>query len=240
METAIVVGGTSGIGLATARLFAESGARVVVTGRDPAHLAEAARRLGGGVDVRAADAADTVAMARLFAEVGRFEHLVLSIGTDRAGGPFRALDLGELRAGFEAKFWPQVTAARLALATIAEAASITFVTAATARVAYAGTAGQAAISGALQQMVPTLALELAPIRVNAVAPGVLDAPWWTRVPVAARDAMFNRAAGAPARDPSIRNLRPDDVARAIVMCATNGFITGAIIECDGGARFVPA
>jgi NAD(P)-dependent dehydrogenase (short-subunit alcohol dehydrogenase family) len=232
---AVVFGGSSGIGEATARAFAAAGARVTIVGRDPQKLAAAATRLPGGVAARAVDAMDRRAVDALFAELGPFDHLVLSISGGKGAGPFRRLALEELRSGIEHKLLAQLSVAQASLGTIAAAGSITFVTSSSARVAVAGTAGLAAINGAVEAAVRTLALELAPIRVNAVSPGIVDTPWWDGAPAALKDGAFAQAAAAlPVR----RVGQPEDVAAAIAMIATNGFMTGTIVAVDGGAPLV--
>jgi NAD(P)-dependent dehydrogenase (short-subunit alcohol dehydrogenase family) len=233
MTHVIVFGGSSGIGEETARRFAEAGARVLIVGRDRARLEAARARLPAGVEAAAADGGDRAAVDALFAARGRFDHLVISLSGGKGAGPFRQLALADLRSGLEAKLLAQLDVAQAALATIAERGSITFVSAASSRAAIPGTAGLAAINGAIEAAVRTLARELAPIRVNAVSPGVIDTPWWERMPAATKDAMFARAAQTL---PVQRVGMPADVAAAIVMAANNGFMTGTVIEVDGGAH----
>jgi NAD(P)-dependent dehydrogenase (short-subunit alcohol dehydrogenase family) len=233
MSHVIVFGGSSGIGLEAARRFAEQGARVAIVGRDRARLDLAIARLPAGVEAVVADGADRAGIDALFAARGRFDHLVICLSGGKGAGPFRQLALADLRGGLEAKLLAQLNVAQAGLATIAERGSITFVSAASARAAIPGTAGLAAINGAIEAAVRTLARELAPIRVNAVSPGVIDTPWWDRMPAATKDAMFARAAQTL---PVGRVGTPADVAAAIVMAANNGFITGTVIEVDGGAH----
>jgi NAD(P)-dependent dehydrogenase (short-subunit alcohol dehydrogenase family) len=116
---------------------------------------------------------------------------------------------------------------------LAEHASITLITAASARAAFPGTSGLAAINGALEAMIPPLAVELAPRRINAVSPGVIDTPWWGRVPEEQRKELF---AGLAATTPVGRVGRPEEVAQAINSLATNGFLTGVVLDCTGGAN----
>ena|GEM_PF-1821373 len=98
--------------------------------------------------------------------------------------------------------------------------------------AFPGTAGLAAINGALDAIVPPLAVELAPLRINAVSPGVIDTPWWDRIPEDQRRTLFE---GIVSTTPAGRVGRPEDVAAAIVSLATNGFITGVVLDVQGGA-----
>ncbi|MFJ9743852.1 SDR family oxidoreductase, partial [Streptomyces sp. NPDC101166] len=126
---------------------------------------------------------------------------------------------------------PQVRILKAALPHLDSHGSVTLVTAASARSAFPGTAGLAAINGALNAMVAPLAVELAPLRINAVAPGVIDTPWWDRVPEAQRTALFD---GLVATTPVGRVGRPEDVAAAIHLLAVNGFTTGVVLDVNGG------
>jgi NAD(P)-dependent dehydrogenase (short-subunit alcohol dehydrogenase family) len=230
----IVFGGSSGIGEAAARSFATAGSRVTIVGRDTQKLSAALARLSHGVTAKAVDAMDRGAVDALFVELGPFDHLVLSISGGKGGGPFRKLALDDLRSGLEHKLLAQLSVAQASLATIAEAGSITFVSSGSARMAIPSTTGLAAINAALEAAVRTLALELAPIRVNAVSPGIIDTPWWDAAPPSLKTGAFAQAAASlPVR----RVGRPEDVAAAITMVATNGFMTGTVIPVDGGAPF---
>lgn len=234
-ETVVVLGGTSGIGLATAQRMAGAGARVVVAGRDPEKLAAALALLGGDAAGEPLDATDRGALGAFFARAGRIDHLVLAFSGGEGGGAFRDLDLAALRRGFEAKFWPQVSAAQAALPALRRDGSITFLSSISARTANPGTAGLAAINGALEAMLGALARELAPIRVNAVAPGVVDTAWWDRLPAEAKQRVFAEQARVL---PVGRVGRADEVAQAVQFLAGNGFVTGTVLECDGGLHLL--
>jgi NAD(P)-dependent dehydrogenase (short-subunit alcohol dehydrogenase family) len=140
-----------------------------------------------------------------------------------------------LRRAFDAKFWGHLTTIQAALPHLAPNGSITLLGAITARAGMPGTAGIAAINGAVEALVKPLAVELAPIRVNGVSPGFVDTPWWSALPEDARRAYFDQAARAL---PSRRIATADDVAEAVVLAATNDNLSGTIIEADGGARLV--
>ncbi|MFE4362071.1 MULTISPECIES: SDR family oxidoreductase [unclassified Kitasatospora] len=232
-QRVVVMGGSSGIGEATATAFAADGAEVVVTGRDRDRLDAAVARIGGKTTGHPLDATDPAALAAFFATTGVVDHLVVAVSGAAGAGPFAQLDLAELAAGFDAKFWPQVRVLQAALPHLREDGSVTLITAASARAAFPGTAGLAAINGALEAMVPPLAVELAPLRVNAVSPGVIDTPWWDRVPAEQRAALFE---GLAATTPVGRVGRAEDVARAIHLLAANGFVTGVVLDCTGGAN----
>jgi NAD(P)-dependent dehydrogenase (short-subunit alcohol dehydrogenase family) len=232
MATVLVIGGTSGIGEATARAFVARGDRVTVAGRDPQRLAAALDRLGEGVEGSACDAGDADAVRQLAAAIAPVDVLVLAPSGAAGAGPITDLDLDDLRSGFEGKFWPQVTALQQALPSLADDGAIVLVTAGSARAALPGTAGLAAINGALEAMVAPLAAELAPRRVNAVSPGVIDTPWWDAQAPGVREATFEAFAAVPAG----RIGHPDEVAEAIVALATNAYVTGSVLDCAGGAQ----
>jgi NAD(P)-dependent dehydrogenase (short-subunit alcohol dehydrogenase family) len=109
------------------------------------------------------------------------------------------------------------------------------ITGAAGRRAIKGTSGLAAVNGALQAIIGPLALEFAPIRVNAVSPGLIATPYWDRMPDDARKAMYERSAASV---PVGRVGAPSDVGHAVLFLVSNEFTTGAILDCDGGARLV--
>jgi NAD(P)-dependent dehydrogenase (short-subunit alcohol dehydrogenase family) len=233
----LVAGGSSGIGEATAARFAADGARVVITGRRETALKEAADRIqartGRNVEAVRLDAADRAALEAHFAVGTGYDHLVLALGGAEGGGPIASLDLDSLAAGFEGKFWPHLRTLQAALPHLSEDGSITVISAVSARAAMPGTAGLAAINGALEAMIGPLAAELAPLRVNAVSPGVIDTPWWSGVPEDQRRALFDQFAAAL---PAGRIGRPEEVADAVAFLAGNGYTTGTVLEVAGGAH----
>ncbi|WP_208640893.1 SDR family oxidoreductase [Streptomyces carpinensis] len=231
-QRVVVMGGSSGIGEASAVLFAADGAEVIITGRGQGRLDAAASRIGGKVTTYRLDASDRPAVDAFFAESGPIDHLVIALSGAKGGGSFAELDLAELAEGFDGKFWPHANTLQAALPTLRRDGSVTLVTAASARAALPGTAGLAAINGALEAMVPPLAVELAPLRVNAVSPGVVDTPWWDAVPAERRQALFD---GFAAITPVGRVGRPEDIARAVHLLTANDFVTGVVLEATGGA-----
>ena len=228
----VIFGGTSGIGLATARLADEAGASVVITGRDRSRLQSAQGELGDTVVGETVDATEPEALDDFFSRLGAFDHLVLSISSGGGAGPFASLDIPSLIEPLRGKVIAQLQAAQAALKTLALRGSITFVSAASARAPFAGTAGLAAVNGALNAAAATLALELKPRRVNVVSPGIVDTPIWSHFPEAQRRDLLDSEAK---KLPVGRIGRPEEVAKSILMLAENEFMTGSIIDCDGGA-----
>lgn len=183
--SAVIMGGSSGIGRASASEFLDTGHSVLITGRDADRLESAVMELRDAhqtADVRAhqVDARDPDQLRQLFGGLDCISHLVLALSGASGAGAIRELDLYDLRAGFEAKTLPYVACLQFALPKMSNDGSVTLVTAGSAQSALPGTAGLAAINRALEAMVRPLALELAPIRANAVSPGVIDTPRWAR------------------------------------------------------------
>lgn len=231
---ALVVGGTSGIGLATARLLSARGATVHVTGRS-AHRLDAVRASAPELRPHQVDGTSRPDMDLLFGEIGDIDWLVLAMSGGAGAGTIASLDLDALRGAFEAKFWGHLTSVQAVLPHISRHGSITFISAGSARSAIPATAGLAAVNGAVEALVKPLAVELAPIRVNAVSPGLVDTPWWSAMPDEARESYFAQAEKAL---PVGRVASAEDVAESVVLAATNRNLTGTIIESDGGARLV--
>jgi NAD(P)-dependent dehydrogenase (short-subunit alcohol dehydrogenase family) len=231
MSNAQVVGGTSGIGLATARRLRRDGATVHVVGRDKEKL----DAVDAGLVGHQADGGDRDAMAAVAEIIGTVDHLVVTLSGSEGMGPVATLDLDMLRRAFDAKFWAHVTTVQAVLPHLAPAGSITLVGAISAHTGMAGTAGLAAINGAVESLVKPLAVELAPIRVNGVSPGLVDTPWWSGLPEDVRQEYFTQAAAAlPVR----RIATADDIAEVVTMVATNPNLSGTVVEADGGARLV--
>jgi NAD(P)-dependent dehydrogenase (short-subunit alcohol dehydrogenase family) len=229
----VVMGGGSGIGEATAALFAARGGEVVITGRSAEKLERAAARMEGKVTTRAVDATSVEQLGAFFTEAGQIDHLVLAVSSAIGAGEFAALDLTQLRQGFEAKFWAHLQTLQAALPVLARDGSVVFVTAASAQAALPGTAGLAAINGALEKTVPPLAAELAPLRINAVSPGVVDTPWWDFLPEGQRAATLE---GFTKNLPLARVGQAEEIAQAIYLLATNPNITGTVLEIAGGGH----
>lgn len=233
-QTALIVGGTSGIGLATARALRDLGMVVHVAGRSLERLGDVAAS-EPGLAGHQADGGSAEQMAQLARSIAPIDYLVVTLSGSEGAGALAELDLGMLRRAFDAKFWAQLTAIQAVLPHLAPNGSITLLGAITARTGMAGTAGIAALNGAVEALVKPLAVELAPIRVNGVSPGFVDTPWWSGLPADTRQAYFAHAAGQlPAR----RIATAEDIADVVVLAATNANLTGTIIEADGGARLV--
>ncbi|MFQ6395758.1 SDR family oxidoreductase [Nocardia sp. KC 131] len=229
----VIVGGTSGIGLATAHRLEKDGMDVVIAGRNEQRLAAALAELGSGATGQRVDARDEADLERLFAEVGPIDHLVVTVTGPSGTTPFREIDLAQLQAHYSGKLMAHTATMQAALPHLSAGGSVTLVSAASAGGAMPTTAALAAINAGVEAMVPVLAVELAPLRVNAVSPGVIDTDWWSFLPEDARAGVFDSIATAT---PAGRVGTADDVADAIEFLVGNTFTTGIVIRVDGGAR----
>jgi NAD(P)-dependent dehydrogenase (short-subunit alcohol dehydrogenase family) len=230
---AVVFGGSSGIGAAVVSRLAERGYVVFAVGRDAEKVAAVARATKGKVEGFSVDATERAAVDAMFKTVGDVQHVVFAHSGGRGAGAFASLSLDDLRSGLEAKLLSHFSAAQASLPYLSQGGSLTFLTAISARASIPGTVGLAAINGAIEAMIRTLARELAPTRVNGVAPGVIDTPWWNGMPVSVKEAHFQRAAQTL---PVGRIGAAAEVADAVLLCVENGFMTGTVIDVAGGAQ----
>lgn len=226
-QEVLVVGGSSGIGLGTARAFAAAGARVTIASRSRDKLAAAAAEIGHGAQWAELDTADNDAVEALLGS-RTWDHVVVSAAQTPAG-PVRTLSLDDARQAMESKFWGAYRVARAAK--LREGGSLTLVTGFLAVRPSPTSVLQGAINAALESLVRGLALELSPVRVNAVSPGVIRTPLWNGMGDDKREAHFNSVA---AKVPAKRVGEPEDIANAVLYAAATPFTTGSTILVDGG------
>jgi NAD(P)-dependent dehydrogenase (short-subunit alcohol dehydrogenase family) len=226
----VVVGGTSGMGLATVRATAAAGADVVAAGRRPVGEREPI----AGVRHVTVDITDEAATRELFDQLGELDHLLVT-ASPGSPGPFLSQDLAAARSFMDGKFFGGWTAARYAAPHMPAGGSVTFVTgAAVVRPPQHGAMITAAFA-AVEALARALALELGPLRVNAIRPGYTDSDMWSFLAPAARDDLRRRVAEAM---PVRRMGTPDDIAQAAVFLMTNPQVTGAVLEVTGGESLV--
>ncbi|MDR3372631.1 MAG: SDR family oxidoreductase [Ancalomicrobiaceae bacterium] len=224
----LVIGGSSGIGLAIARQAVAEGASVTIAARSAAKLAAARTAIQDAVDAVTLDTADMGAIEALFSTHEPWDHVVVS-AAQTASGPVRALPLADAKDAMESKFWGAYRIARAA--SISEGGSLTLITGFLSVRPSAGAVLQGAINAALEGLARGLALELSPIRVNAVSPGTIDTPLWSKMDEAKRKDLFERTA---AKLPAKRIGQPDDIANAAIFLMKTPFATGSTVRVDGG------
>ena len=223
----VVVGGSSGIGLATAELAKREGADVIIASRNAQRLDAVAARLN--VIAIPADVTNDDDIVSLFRRCGPVDHVVVTAAQLRTG-PFKTVSMEDVRATMEAKFWGAWRVARAA--DIRPGGSLTLVSGYLSIRPRPNSAIVGAANGALESLARALALELAPVRVNAVSPGIIDTPIRAAMPEEARRDMLAKTAAVL---PVGRVGVGEDIARQILSFMANGFATGSIVYIDGGA-----
>lgn len=226
----VIIGGSSGIGLATAKAAAAEGALLVIAGRSSERLNRAANEIEGSVEIYPLDVTQEEEVEAFFDEVGTLHHLVTTAASGSTGN-FLETDTPAARTVFESKFWGQYWGAKYAAARILDGGSITFFSGIAGKKPIAGFSSYAAVNGAVNALCRSLALELAPIRVNVVSPGIVETPAYGAMPAQERHAFFD----ALARKLPVRRVgRPEDVAMTVLYLMKNGYTTGAVIDVEGG------
>jgi NAD(P)-dependent dehydrogenase (short-subunit alcohol dehydrogenase family) len=231
-QTVVVIGGSSGIGLETARLAREEGADVIITARDPDRLHRAGLELEASI--AAFDATDSARLDRFFRALpGPVDHVMVS-GSGPYYAPFAELDFAEARRDVEAHFWALLQVARNAAASVRPGGTLLFI---------GGTGGRRPAAGpvittlsvGLPALTRSLALELAPIRVNLIAPGFVDTPLSAAI---LGDELNARREQLRRTLPIRRVVGPADIASLAVHLMTNTAVTGATFDIDGGQQLV--
>ncbi len=223
----VVVGGSSGIGLSTAELAKAEGAEVIIASHNPERLKAAAARLG--VKAIPADVTNDESVAGLFRSSGPVDHVVVTAAQLKTG-PFKTVAMEDVRGTLEGKLWGAWRVARSA--EIKAGGSLTLVSGYLSIRPRPNSAIVSVANGALESLTRALALELAPVRVNCVSPGIIDTPIRAAMPEAARlDMLAKTAASLPVGRVGLG----EDIARQILAFMTIGFATGSIVYLDGGA-----
>ncbi len=233
-ETAIIFGGTSGIGLATAVQAKALGAEVTVIGTDPDRARRAAQD-HGLAGWRAADVTRIETVAEALSDFTRVDHLVMLAGTFVVGKILEA-EVSFLRQAFDERIWGSVHAIRALSSRLAADGSITLISGQLAeRPTGTGTAIVSAAAVAMEALARGLALELAPRRVNAVSPGWTETPLLTKALGDDRDQVVDGVKKAAL----LKRLgTAEEAAAAVIFLMTNGYMNGATLNIDGGGRLI--
>lgn len=229
----VITGGSGGIGLQLAQDLAARGARLTLLGRDADKLQRAAEQVQGTVQVASLDVADERAVAECFARLGKLDHLITAAaGTIR--GTVVELEVAKARELFESKYWGQYHCAKYAAPLMSATGSMVLFSGWISRKPMAGVSTLAAVDAAIEALGRTLALEIAPRRVNVITPGMIDTPLWgARLTPEQQKAHFEKVGASL---PVGRAGTAQDVAHAVRFLMENGFTTGAVIDVDGGQR----
>ena len=228
----VVIGGASGIGFAVAALARQLGAEVVIASSNAANVEAAVERLSGTTG-KTVDLRDEANISRCFETLGAFDHLAITAGD--WGGPMfvatRDLDLDAARDGFAVRFWGALAAVKHASDTIAPNGSITLTSGMLAHRPMKGAPLATAIAGAVEHLTRGLAIDLAPVRINAVCPGLILTDHVKQMP-----EEMSRTFVAPL--PLPRAASPTEAATAYVYLMLNSYTTGQILPVDGGGWLV--
>jgi NAD(P)-dependent dehydrogenase (short-subunit alcohol dehydrogenase family) len=235
-QRVVVVGGKTGIGLGVARAARAAGATVIVASRRIASLEEHPEFAGFeqvGLDMR-----DESAVRAAFEAIGTFDHLVVTAAPDLGTwGGFMDEDMRGVRSYMEGKFLGSWACARHGAPHLRANGSITFLTGGMAVRPKVGYAAVTSSFAAVEALSGSLALELAPRRVNTIRPGFVDTDMWSFLPDTQRQGLIAKVAETfPAR----RAGKAEDIAHAALFLMTNPYVTGTVLEVAGGENLVPS
>ncbi|MDG4821851.1 SDR family oxidoreductase [Asanoa sp. WMMD1127] len=231
----VVLGGTSGLGFAVADLLATRGAEIVIVSSRQPSVDKALAKLPAGATGHVADLRDEGEIERLFEAIGPFDHLVYTAGEPLSLLPVDDMALDRAHDFFGLRFFSVLAAVKHAAPRIRPGGSITLTTGSAGERPSAGWSVAAAICGAVSSLTKALAVELAPLRVNAVAPGVTRSPLWAGMGEDDREAYF-RQVGETSLIGRVGETA--EVARAYAYLIDQPFSTGTVLAVDGGQLLV--
>jgi NAD(P)-dependent dehydrogenase (short-subunit alcohol dehydrogenase family) len=234
-QRVVVVGGTTGIGFAVAEGAARDGAAVVVASRRRVKVDAAVRRLPEGTEGHVLDVTDEAAVRDFFAAIGGFDHLVYTAGEAPAFGPLATTDLTDVQQMLSTRLLGVYAAVKYATPQLSQGGSITLTTGTLSLRPSPGSSTVVGAAGAVETLTRALAVELAPLRVNAVQPGVVRTDLLLNLPEDLRDHLVKTATETL---PVGRIGEPEDVAEAYLYLMRGGYSTGTIVRVDGGGVLV--
>jgi len=231
----VVLGGTSGIGLAVAQAAAKDGAQVLVASSDGARVKRALTTLPAGAEGRALDLTNAAAIEAFFDAVGPLDHLAYTAGESLKLSPLAEGDIDSARRFFELRYWGAFMAARWGHRQIRAGGSIVFTSGVAGARPRPGWSVAASVCAAMEGLTRALAAELAPIRVNIVSPGVVKTPLWREMPEEARESLY---ASEAQRLPVGHVADPQEIADGYLYLMRQTYVTGQTLVVDGGSLLV--
>jgi NAD(P)-dependent dehydrogenase (short-subunit alcohol dehydrogenase family) len=234
-QRVVLLGGTSGIGLATAQTALAAGASVVVVSSRSQRVTEVLAMLGERAEGHAVDLSDESAVRGLFERLGPFDHLVYSAGESLQIGRLAETGFDAVRKAFDLRLFGAMAAVKHAAPHLRPGGSVVLTGGVASQRPQKGWTVGASICGAMEAFTRALAVELAPIRVNLVSPGFVRTPLWANIPEAQREAMY---AEVGATLPVRRVGEAQDIAETYLYLMSNRYSTGQVVVVDGGGVLV--
>ena len=231
----VVAGGSSGIGFATALAAANQGAEVIIASRNAERVAAALAKLPSSAQGQAVDFTDEAQIKSWFEKIGPFDHLVYTAGEALQLGALAETDVETARQAFEVRYWGAFKTVKHGHALIRKGGSIVLTTGIASLRPNKGWTVPSSTLGAMESLTRALAVELAPLRVNTVSPGIVRTPLWDNMSQADREAMYSHFAAAL---PTGYIGEAEDIAETYLYLMQERFSTGQIIVVDGGGVLV--
>src|SRR5258706_620654 len=227
----VVLGGSSGIGWDVAKQAASQGASVVIASSSAERVQKAVESVGGKAQGQALDVSDERTVATFFAKLGAFDHLVFTAGDSLHLHDLATTDLQQARRAFELRYWAVLAAVKYGSRNIRKGGSVVLTTGVAGQRPQKGWVIAASVCGTIDALTRALAVELAPIRVNAVSPGVVRTNLWQNMSSAEREQLFESVGR---RLPVGRVGEAHDIAQAYLFLMKEEFATGQTVFVDGG------
>jgi NAD(P)-dependent dehydrogenase (short-subunit alcohol dehydrogenase family) len=231
----VILGGSSGIGLAVAQQASEQGAEIAIVSSNAQRNQEAAKNLGEKAQGHTLDLTDEPAIQTFFEKLGSFDHLVFTAGDALHLRELVATDLKNARRAFELRYWAALAAVKYGSSHIRKGGSIVLTTGIAGQRPFKGWVIAASVCGTIEALTRALAVELAPLRVNAVSPGVVRTNLWQNMTKKEREDMYqsigNKLLVGRAGEAS-------EIARTYLYLMQEEYSTGQIVVVDGGGVLV--
>ena len=231
----VILGGSSGIGLAVAAQAASQRAKLVIASSNAERVQKAVENLEGNAQGHTLDLTDESAVENFFAKLGAFDHLVFTAGDELRLHDLAATDLQQARGAFELRYWAALAAVKYGSKSIRKGGSIVLTTGVAGQRPHKGWVVAASVCGTIEALTRALALELAPIRVNAVSPGVVRTNLWQNMTAAERERLYESVGSSL---PVGRVGEAHDIAQAYLFLMQEEFSTGQTLVVDGGTVLV--
>ena len=228
----LIVGASQGMGLGVARAAAQAGAKLLLASRSREKLERIRGSVSATAQVFPVDITDNDSVRALTEAVGELDHLVVT-ASPGSTGDFLGRSVDEARSYMEGKFWSTYRVARHAAERLPRDGSMVFVTGQLARFPEPGSTMVSSAFSAVEGLTRALAVELAPLRVNTIRPGLIDTPLWDFMSETERRELFSKTVD---RIPVGRPGSPEDIGHAALFLMTNSFVSGLVIDVDGGGH----